>query len=122
MNLRLQYFYRLGLDEQYIGTIDSVLQDPKTDAKKRAKMLYFKALKLSESRGITGVQPLVEESLYLNPFNNKAELLLPESFDLKASEPTIPEGTSRIIPILLHQTPPAKSPEDYLLADKAGAG
>lgn len=122
LNLRLQYFYRLGLDEQYIGTIDSVLQDPKTDAKKRAKMLYFKALKLSESRGITGVQPLVEESLYLNPFNNKAELLLPESFDLKASEPTIPEGTSRIIPILLHQTPPAKSPEDYLLADKAGAG
>ena len=122
LNLRLQYFYKLELDDEYIGTIDSVLQDPKTDYKKRAKMLYFKALKLSESRGIQGVQPLVEESLYLNPFNNKAELLLPESFEIKRDEPTIPEGSSRIIPILLQVTPAALSTEEYLLLDKSGAG
>ena len=122
LNFRLQYYLRLEMDEEYIGTIDSVLQDPKTDHKKRAKMLYFKAMKLSESRGIQGVQPFVEESLYLNPFNNKAEMLLPESFEIKDSEPTIPEGSSRVIPLLLHVTPPARSTDDYLLLDKSGPG
>lgn len=122
LNLRLQYFYKLGLDEQYIGTIDSVLQDPKTDFKKRAKMLYYKALKLSESRGIQGVQPLVEESLYLNPFNNKAELLLSDPYEIPANGPTIPDGSSRIIPMLFHITPASPSPDDYLLMDKSGPG
>lgn len=78
LNLRLQYFEKLGMDKEYIETLDSVLQNPQTEINKRAKMLCLKAFKyISTGRSEESIS-LAKESLYYSPFWNKAELLLPE--------------------------------------------
>ena len=122
LNFRLQYYLRLEMDDEYLATIDSVLQDPTSDNKKRAKMLYYKALKLQDEKGLGGVRPWLEESLYLNPFNNKAELLLPEFQKGTDGEPTNPEGFSQIATIQLENAPAADSGDEYLSQDKSSPG
>lgn len=78
LNLRLQYFQKLGMDKEYIETLDSVLQDPQTEINKRAKMLCLKAYKYISIGRLEESISFARESLHYSSFWNKAELLLPE--------------------------------------------
>lgn len=76
LNLRIKYYFKLGLDDKYLNTIDLVLQDPSTDMFKRAKMLYYKSTKFASFGDEESALMFAKESIYLNPFNNKAEFLV----------------------------------------------
>jgi len=94
LNIRLTYFNKLELNEDYLQIIDSVLQDPTTDVAKRAKMLYFKALKC-KSIGESTWHELARESLYYNPLNNKSELFFAEYNDNDSTSPSCPKEFNR---------------------------
>lgn len=76
LNLRLNYYHKLGLDDEYIKTIDLVLRDPDTDIFKRAKLLYYKSMMFSSLGDEKSALMFAKESIYLNPFNNKSEFLV----------------------------------------------
>lgn len=81
-NIRLRYFYETGMGKEYLETTDQILQDPQTDIKKRAKILYLKAAyiynKLEDGSQKSKALAYAKESIYLNPFNNKSEMMLTE--------------------------------------------
>ena len=85
-NIRLNYYYKLRYDNLYLNTIDSVLQDPSSDVNRRAQMFALKAQLYKNNGEMELALRFAEESMYLKPFNNKAELmLLPE-----LTEPSVP--------------------------------
>ena len=76
LNFRLNYYYKLNLTDEYLQTIDTEFQNSSTDTFKRAKLLYYKASKyLSLGKEVESLS-LAKESLYFNPLNNKAELIV----------------------------------------------
>lgn len=101
-NLRLQYYNKLGLDDEYIKTVDTIIQDVKTDNQRRSKMLFYKAMKYSQIGGRENeANDLIEESLFLNPFFNKAELISYVTGD--DAQPSAPNGRSDLMSLLLQR-------------------
>ena len=108
LNLRLQNYYRFDLDEEYDSLVDSVLNDPSSDMVKKARMYYFKAQHRKGLGEDETAQQLAEESLYLNPFNNKAELLLPEMKGQDDDLLSVPIGRSYLIDAISKNYPENK--------------
>ena len=76
LNYRSNYYYHYASLNEYIKFVDEILQDPTLTLIKRAKFLYYKASRIhEEDPKSTSIQGLLEESLYLNPFENLSERL-----------------------------------------------
>lgn len=108
LTFRLQNYMKLRDDELYLGLVDSQLGETEIniDNAKRGKMLYFKALYMSQSESPIDkdyASELAEESLFLNPFNNKAELLWQPAKEYIGETPTVPTGRSRYAQALLRK-------------------
>lgn len=106
LTFRLQNFLKLGDDKLYYDLVDSELAETETntDNTKRGKMLYFKALYMSQSESVLEKEKaseLAEESLFINPFNNKAELLWLPAKEYVGDTLTVPNGKSRYAQALL---------------------
>lgn len=108
LNLRLQNYYRFDLDDEYDSLVDSVLHDPTSDMGKKAKMYYFKAQHRKGLGEDEVAQQLALESLYLNPFNNKAELLLPEIEGQGDDQLSVPIGRSYLFDVISKSYPENK--------------
>lgn len=108
MNMQLQSYMKLRDDERYYGLINKELveteQNP--DNPKRGRMLYFKALYMSQSELAVDKEQAseyAEESLFLTPFNNKAELLWEPAKQFINDTPSVPKGRSSYAQALLRK-------------------
>lgn len=106
LNFRLNYYYKLNLTDEYLQTIDTELQNSSTDTFKRAKLLYYKASKyLSLGKEVEALS-FAKESLYFNPLNNKAELIVQKkstSSNNKEMLSTLVAG-GELLPMLYQQS------------------
>ena len=111
-NMRLRYYGLLGYYDAYLDTIDSILKDPNIGNSKRAQMDYYKAMYYNNHlKDEEKAQSYAEESLYLKPFDNNAELfLIPE-----LSKPSSPHS-SDLVSCLLYIKNDKKSDDgsDYV--------
>ena len=103
VNIRLRHFLGMGMIKEYLEIADQVLQDPLTDTKDRAKFLYLKACiynKMDESSQKSKALSYARESIYLNPFNNKSELMLKYSIEYPTPTPTLENIPSDILNLI----------------------
>lgn len=118
MNMQLQSYIKLRDDKRYYGLVNQELADTeqKPDNQRRGRMLYFKALYMSQSALSSDkeqVSDFAEESLFLTPFNNKAELLWEPAKGYIGDTPTVPKGRSSYAQALLRKGP-AKGNNDTI--------
>lgn len=108
MNFLLQNYMKLGEDEKYYSIVNEELAqtEQRPDNQRRGRMLYFKALYMSQSEVAADKErasDLAEESLFLNPFNNKAELLWLPAKGFIGDLPSAPKGRSGYAQALLRK-------------------
>lgn len=108
MNMQLQSYMKLHDDKRYYGLVDKELAETeqKPDNQKRGRMLYFKALYMSQSALVADKEQaseFAEESLFLTPFNNKAELLWEPAKGYIIDTPSVPKGRSSYAQALLRK-------------------
>ncbi len=99
LNMQLQSYMKLRDDVRYYGLLDKELSETEQnpDNQKRGRILYFKALYMSQSISSADreqASEYAEESLFLSPFNNKAELLWEPAKKYINDTPSVPKGRS----------------------------
>lgn len=107
-NFLLQNYMKLGEDEKYYEIVNEELAQTEhnPDNQRRGKFLYFKALYMSQSESAIDKEQaseLAEESLFLNPFSNKAEQLWLPANGYIGETPTMPKGRGGYAQALLRK-------------------
>ncbi len=123
LNFRLQNYYKLGEDELYLRTIDESLESDDTGNARRARLYNLRAMKMMQRKANADqVQQMLEKSLQLSPFNNKAELHWSHAVGDADCLPTVPQKNNIYGQFLLSQIVPSDADGEQVNLDVVRRG